>query len=164
MRYTIALAAFAAIGVQAIPHESHSHSVQPISQISDGQIQAPPATSLPSYGASSAPVASPSVTGGPASTPAKSTGVYSTSAPPAVPSVVVPPAGNTTIPIVPGVSTSGAPSYPNSTVPTGVRPSTSLGGSGTPTPSRPAQQTGAASVNMISFGGLALAVAGFVFA
>lgn len=45
MRYSLALLAVA-IGVQAAPQAS-SYSVQPITQISDGQIQAPPATETP---------------------------------------------------------------------------------------------------------------------
>lgn len=56
MRTTFAFAVLAAIGAQAVPQ-----GVQPISQISDGQIQAPPATAAPV--SSYAPVA-PSVSHG----------------------------------------------------------------------------------------------------
>ena len=57
MRYTITLAAFAAAAFAQT-------TVLPISQISDGQIQAPPATSAPAAGSSAAsyPVVVPSVT------------------------------------------------------------------------------------------------------
>lgn len=54
MRYSLTLAVLAAIGVQAVPQASYS-VVQPISQISDGQIQAPPATSVPAVPAPSGP-------------------------------------------------------------------------------------------------------------
>ena len=58
MRYTLSLAILAAIGAQALPQETVS--VQPITQISDGQIQAPPATSVVPAPSS---VVVPSVTG-----------------------------------------------------------------------------------------------------
>ena len=69
MRFTISLAALA-IGAVAIPQGDY----QPISQISDGQIQAPPATEVPV--ASSAPAASVPA----ASTPAASAPAVSTPA------------------------------------------------------------------------------------
>jgi hypothetical protein len=191
MRYSFTIAALAAVGA-AVPQ----YSVQPISQISDGQIQAPPATSVvvpavPSGPAVSTPVA-PGVTvtaivpSGPgetvtvivpsygASTPVASTGgpAVPISSPPAVPSevpsapatvpVVVPsaPAGNASVPVV---SSTGGAVYPNSTisVTTGA-PSATSGGAGS-SPSAPAAG-GAAAANMVSFGGLLLAVAGFVLA
>jgi hypothetical protein len=191
MRYSFTIAALAAVGA-AVPQ----YSVQPISQISDGQIQAPPATSIvvpavPSGPAVSTPVA-PGVTvtaivpSGPgetatvivpsygASTPVASTGgpAVPISSPPAVPSevpsapatvpVVVPsaPAGNASVPVV---SSTGGAVYPNSTisVTTGA-PSATSGGAGS-SPSAPAA-SGAAAANMASFGGLLLAVAGFVLA
>jgi hypothetical protein len=191
MRYSFTIAALAAVGA-AVPQ----YSVQPISQISDGQIQAPPATSVdvpvvPSGPAVSTPVA-PGVTvtavvpSGPgetatvivpsygASTPVASTGAPAVpiSSAPAVPSevpsapatvpVVVPsaPAGNASVPVV---SSTGGAVYPNSTisVTTGA-PSATSGGAGS-SPSAPAA-SGAAAANMASFGGLLLAVAGFVLA
>jgi hypothetical protein len=63
MRFSIASVALLAGAVAAVPQ----YSIQPISQISDGQIQAPPATSAAapeaSEGASSAVVVVPGSSG-----------------------------------------------------------------------------------------------------
>lgn len=53
MRYSIAVVALAGLAA-ALPQESYS--VQPITQISDGQIQAPPASSAPAVSYSAPPV------------------------------------------------------------------------------------------------------------
>ncbi|KAF1912373.1 hypothetical protein BDU57DRAFT_582537 [Ampelomyces quisqualis] len=146
MRYSFALlAAVAAAAPQ----------VQPISQISDGQIQAPPATQP----AASYPVATSSAPAAISSAVAPSQ-ASSVVAPPLVTSVAA-----TATPVAPVPMPSGSivPSV-NSTV-----PAAGTGASRTPTAPTSAtssgipQSTGAAVANMVSFGGLALAAVGAAF-
>lgn len=175
MRYSFSLAVLAAIGAQAMPQES----VQPITQISDGQIQAPPATSVPAVPSVSVPVVPSEAPSAPGSVSvpvevssviASITGVVPSSGVPVpteVTSVTVPvvvpiptgPAGNST-----GVPTE--PSAPaNGTVSTGAPSSTGGGESGSPTESGdvPSDTGSAAMANMVSVGGLVFAVAGALF-
>jgi hypothetical protein len=164
MRYSFALLAGV---VAAVPQLS----VQPISQISDGQIQAPPATVVPPVSkptpvvpSVSAPVVAPSV---PVSAPAGKSTLYishrvshmltHSSVTPAVPTAtpvvpsapVVPvPGGNSTAPASgTGSSASKSPSSP-----------TASSSTGTP------ESTGAAGVYQVSFGGLVLAIGAAVLA
>ncbi|KAF2253434.1 hypothetical protein BU26DRAFT_515791 [Trematosphaeria pertusa] len=151
MRFTISLAVLAAIGAQAAPQ------VNPITQISDGQIQAPSATSeVPTPTATVVPSVTEVV---PTETPVPSV------APSETPVVPVPsaPAANTTIPVV---VTTQVPSFANSTVPVTSTPAGTSGAGGSPSASgtAPPAETGAATANMVSLGGLALAVFGFVLA
>ncbi|KAF2270557.1 hypothetical protein CC78DRAFT_135316 [Lojkania enalia] len=147
MRTSFAFAVLAAASANAIPQQS----VQPITQISDGQIQAPPATAPPAV---------------------PTTEVLS---PPAETSEVVPVTSTTGLPIIPpvinGTTTviatgSGVPSSTNSSVilsGTSATPSATTGAAGAPSSSGPPE--GAANVNMAnmgSFGGLLLAVAGLL--
>jgi len=153
MRCTITLAVFAAVAAA-------QSSILPISQISDGQIQAPPATSVPEYGTSG--VAAPS-----------SEGVYPSASgvPSVVPtSVIVAPTTAVVVP-VPSVSSNGtlpvsSGTFSNSTGYATSRAAgpTSAGSTPTPTASSTALPGSDATMNMVSFGGMALAVAAFVFA
>lgn len=62
MRSAFAIVALAAVASYALPQESVT-AVQPISQISDGQIQAPPATAPPaSYDTASCKFTFPTMT------------------------------------------------------------------------------------------------------
>jgi hypothetical protein len=167
MRYSFAI--FAAVAAAA-------PQVQPISQISDGQIQAPPATPAPGYSVTqsaivpgvtpiSNPVLSasvPAVTppGKPSSHPLveKTSNTNSTPAP-------VVPSGNTPVAPVPTLSAPIVPGV-NSTVPSGTgiasKASSALAsatsGAASASGSSPAQATGAAGSNFVSFGGLMVAV------
>ncbi|KAL1603819.1 hypothetical protein SLS60_005410 [Paraconiothyrium brasiliense] len=103
MRFsTSAIFAAVAIGAQALPQES----VQPITQISDGQIQAPPATA--SAPVASAPAGSYEVPSAPAATE-----VLPSVTPVPLPSVV-PSSGAVVIPSS-GYNTPVAPSVPAGT-------------------------------------------------
>ncbi|RMZ66617.1 hypothetical protein GMOD_00001970 [Pyrenophora seminiperda CCB06] len=70
MRFSIASVAILAGAVAAVPQ----YGVQPISQISDGQIQAPPASTAVVPGGPEVPATTPA-----ASVPAMSTGSVATS-------------------------------------------------------------------------------------
>ncbi|KAF1975310.1 hypothetical protein BU23DRAFT_552702 [Bimuria novae-zelandiae CBS 107.79] len=180
MRFsTSAVLAAVAIGVQALPQEYSA--VQPITQISDGQIQAPPATAPVSSGYAvptpSAPAASevPSVT--PVPLPSEVPSVTPVPLPSVVPSsaapVPVPSSGYETpvvpVPSVPAPSvpagTGSAPPYPipssapvygNSTVPapTGGSTHTSAEAPSSATSGaseQPTEAPGSAAANAISF-------------
>ncbi|KAF2035696.1 hypothetical protein EK21DRAFT_84121 [Setomelanomma holmii] len=155
MRYSFALLAGVAA---AVPQ----YSVNPISQISDGQIQAPPATSVVVV-PSPAPVKVSSVYVAPSvSVPAVSLPSVISSVPvvivpsatPVAPTSIVTPIvsvpGNTTVPLSTGASASRSPSGPKA--------SSTATGTGVP------QSTGAAGANLVSLGGLVLAVGAAVFA
>lgn len=187
MRYSFALTVLAAIGAQAAPQASYS--VQPISQISDGQIQAPPATPVVPGGMFISRPYDNTVTNESAvSTPA-ATVTPSVTASVVVPSEGAPVTGSTAVVVVPSEAPSapvGAPSAPagnssapvdvvtsvvptaspsNGTVSTGSPSSTSAEETSTPSSSSappadsPPAASGAATGNMVSFGGLALAIA-----
>lgn len=166
MRYSFAI--FAAVAAAA-------PQVQPISQISDGQIQAPPATPAPGYSVTQSAII-PGVT--PISNPVLSASVPAVT-PPGKPSSHLPPlqtsiANSTPAPVVPSntpvapVPTMVSPIVPgvNSTVPTGTgiasKASSALAsatsGAASASGSSPAQATGAAGSNFVSFGGLMVAV------
>jgi hypothetical protein len=162
MRYAFAITALAAIGAQALPQESSYDAVQPITQISDGQIQAPPATYVPMPVPSAPSVPSvPEVPEVPEATEVVPTPevpvvvVPSPTEAPTVP-VVVPPVGDNSTAIVTTVpsnstittgSPTGSPTSPEESSPTGAP-----------------EETGAAAASFVSFGGVALAVAGFFLA
>jgi cytoskeletal protein RodZ len=170
MRFSVAFLAVAAIGARAAPQD---YSVQPISQISDGQIQAPPASAPPASSATppvvsvteSAPlytateiasitVVVPSVTGAPVVPSPSAPVVVAPSAPAVNSSVVAAPSTPAN-----GTVSTGAPTAPSSSA-------AEASETGTPSGSSPGapEATGGAVVNMISISGLALAVAGIVFA
>ncbi|CAO2656846.1 Nn.00g056490.m01.CDS01 [Neocucurbitaria sp. VM-36] len=147
MRFSAVSVAVLAGVVAAAPQ------VQPISQISDGQIQAP--TAVPSvYSSAVVPVVStPEVVSTPAavSTPAEAT------ATPIVPTSLV-------VPIVPGVNSTAIVPSSTGAVASSSAPSAGSSGSATTSASVPEQSTGAAAGTAISFGGLVFAMAAAVFA
>jgi len=115
----------------AKPTPSAVAPVNPISQISDGQIQAPPATP---------PAAKPSTPAAPVN-PISQISDGQIQAPPATP---VAPKPTMSAPIVPGV---------NNTIPSSTGAIMKPSGA---SPSLPVQATGAATANMVSFGGMVL--------
>ena len=129
---------------------------QPISQISDGQIQAPPATSaavpapeVPSYSATVI-----------ASVPVESAPPVVAPSAPVATATPVAPVPTLVTPIVPGVNSTGALS-------TGATPAASTSGaagSATTSSTIPEQSQAAAAGNAISFGGLVVAMAAAVLA
>jgi len=74
MRFSIVSVAMLAGAVAAVPQ----YGVQPISQISDGQIQAPPATTAVVPGGPEVPASTPAASAPPASAPAASVPAAST--------------------------------------------------------------------------------------
>ena len=189
MRFTIASVAIMAGAVAAVPQ----YSVQPISQISDGQIQAPPATSAVG---SAVPLPSPTDVSVPAGVTTAlssavgditSTGKSSShsvvyqhetnnttvAATESVTSVVVvptatpiAPSGSLVTPIVGGNSTAsatGSAAVSASTSSSEESATSGAGSSSTESPSAP-ESTGAAAGNMVSFGGLVFAIGAAVFA
>jgi len=159
MRSSFAVLALTAFGAYARPQESVT-GVQPITQISDGQIQAPPATAPPaSYG-------TPSVieTATPSLTDIEITPTV-TEAPvePTVP-VESPPVDNSSVVVVvPTGSGNATVSIGTPTASASETPEESATGTETAAPSAP-ESTGAAAANMASMGALALAVLGMVIA
>ncbi|KAH6878946.1 hypothetical protein J4E91_002711 [Alternaria rosae] len=170
MRFSIASVAVMAGAVAAVPQ----YSVQPISQISDGQIQAPPATSMipavpmPSASMVSEIPAVPMPSGSMVSGDMTSTVAVTETA--SVTSVVVVP---TATPVVPGASMS-VPMGSNTTMATGTgsmtastpaseETSSGVAGSATESGDIP-ESTGAAAGNMVSFGGLVLAIGAAIVA
>lgn len=171
-----------AVSVVALAATVAAQGVQTITQIGDGQIQAPPATatapevSTPAVSspavATSVPEAYSSVVGkfitsldhqdlytnNKTVVPSSAASVASSVAPVPVSSLVtsvVPPAGNTSVPIASSAvpssgSASGSGSSPSSTASSG-------GASGTSSSGIP-ESSGAAAANMVSFGGLVIAV------
>ncbi|CAI9629330.1 hypothetical protein GT037_007085 [Alternaria burnsii] len=171
MRFTIASVAIMAGAVAAVPQ----YSVQPISQISDGQIQAPPATSAVG---SAVPLPSPSDVSVPAgvtsalSSAADMTSTLAVTETASVTSVVVvptatpvAPSGSMVTPIVGGNSTASATGSAavSSTASSEESATSGVAGSSTESASAP-ESTGAAAGNMVSFGGLVFAIGAAVFA
>jgi len=171
MRFTIASVAIMAGAVAAVPQ----YSVQPISQISDGQIQAPPATSAVG---SAVPLPSPSDVSVPAgvtsalSSAADMTSTLAVTETASVTSVVVVPtatpvgpSGSMVTPIVGGNSTASATGSAavSSTASSEESATSGVAGSSTESASAP-ESTGAAAGNMVSFGGLVFAIGAAVFA
>merc|ERR1712137_1483641 len=161
MRFTIASVAIMAGAVAAVPQ----YSVQPISQISDGQIQAPPATSAVG---SAVPLPSPSAL----SSAADMTSTLAVTETASVTSVVVVPtatpvgpSGSMVTPIVGGNSTASATGSAavSSTASSEESATSGVAGSSTESASAP-ESTGAAAGNMVSFGGLVFAIGAAVFA
>jgi len=172
MRFSAVSVAVLAGAVAAVPQ------YQPISQISDGQIQAPPAATggysapvvapVPSVSKAVPSAAVPSVTGPAGSYPSAavpSAAVPSAAVPTApVPSAAYPSAAVPTVVVpVPGVNSTAILSKP-SVAPSATKPAgTSAGASSTASSGLP-QASGAAAGNAISFGGLVIAMAAAVLA
>ena len=147
MRFSLPIVALAAIGAQAIPQ-----SVQPISQISDGQIQAPPATATGPAGSPSAPA--PVVPNPTTAAPVAPTTAPTLGAPIPTTTATTGPAA----PLIPSVGTGSSAAPTNGTVSTGS-PNPTSGSPSTPSGSGAPQQSGnSAAANGITFGGFALAV------
>ncbi|KAF1942592.1 hypothetical protein EJ02DRAFT_162711 [Clathrospora elynae] len=167
MRFSIVSVAIMASVAVASPQ----YSIQPISQISDGQIQAPPATAVPAPSEVPSVVPSPSASAPEASAP-EATAPAATPTPVAPTATPVAPVPTMMTPIVPGFnstspSSTGAVSVsmsPSESAGSSESATTPASGSATSSGSVPEASVGAATGNMVSFGGLVLAIGAVVFA
>ncbi|KAL7771307.1 hypothetical protein CFE70_001250 [Pyrenophora teres f. teres 0-1] len=175
MRYSTAAVALLAGAVMAVPQYGDNKPL-PISQIGDGQIQAPPASTVAPIMPTATSVGS--APGVPAATTGVSTSavtltatltstnimVVPTATPVAPVSTMVTPivGSNSTMPAA-GTGASSSPASTGSAAASSSAATSRGSASGTRTGSAP-ESTGAAAGNMVSFGGLVFAIGAAIFA